>query len=191
MTLAVDRLSMTYSWHNINREHDKTALSNIVLTQVKRGKQWFFVDGMYSYSDINDYLHQYMDQKKHKTAEDDYNINILFVLSSYKVVIEINNNYQLDLQNTNFGKLIGFQQKLVSQTEFGSMLPNIANSIDIIHINKDAISDSIVNGNNSNTLAVIPTDNLIRSYPFSYEPKRLLYSPVSPSSISQMRFLYY
>jgi len=143
---------------------------------------------MYSYSDINGFLHQYMDQKKHKTAEGDYNMNILFVLSSYKVVIEINNNYQLDLRNTNFGELIDFQQKLVSQTEYGSMLPNITNSIDIIHINTDAISDSIVNGNNSNTLAVIPTDNLTHSYPFSYEPKRLLYSPVSSSSISQMRF---
>ena len=101
-----------------------------------------------------------MDQKKHKTAESDYNINILFALSSYKVVIEINNNYQLDLRNTNFGEFIGFEHKLVTQTEYGTMLPNITNSVDIIHINTDAISDSILNGNNSNTLAVITTDNL-------------------------------
>ena len=104
------------------------------------------------------------------------------------MVIEIDNNYQLDLRNSRFGELIGFEQKLVTQTEYGTMLPNIANSIDIIHINTDAMSDSIVNENNSNTLAVIPTANLTRSYPFSYEPKRLLYSPVSSSSISQMRF---
>ena len=65
------------------------------------------------------------------------------------------------------------------------MVPNTTHSIDIIHMNTDAISDSIVNGNNSNTLAVIPTDNLTRSYPFL--PK-IIYSPVSPSSISQMRF---
>ena len=127
--LAVDRLSMTYSWHNINPEYK----NNTIKYSTDSGKTWetvVFVDGMYSYSDINDYLHQYMDQKKHKTAEGDYNINISFALSSYKVVIEINNNYQLDLRNTNFGELIGFEQKLVTQTEYGTMLPNITNSID-------------------------------------------------------------
>ena len=54
------------------------------------------------------------------------------------MVIELNNNYQLDLRNTNFGELIGFEQKLVTQTEYGTMLPNITNSIDKIHINTDA-----------------------------------------------------
>ena len=128
-----------------------------------------------------------MDQKNHKT-EGEYSINVTFVLSSYRVIIDMANNYQLDLRNTNFEELIGFEQKVISQTEYGSMLPNITNSTDIIHINTDAITDSIVNGINSNTIAVIPTDNLIRSYLFSYEPRRLLFSPVSSSQISQMRF---
>ena len=97
--------------------------------------------------------------RKTQTAEDNYNINILFIFSSYKVVIEISNNYQLDLRNSNFGELIGFKQKLVSQTEYGLMLPNITNSIDIIHINTVAIADSLVNGNNFNTIAVVLTDN--------------------------------
>ena len=144
--LAVDRLSMTYSWYNINPEYK----NNVIKCITDSGNSWesvIFVDEMYSYSDINDYLHQYMDQKKkHKTAEGNYYINILFVLSSYKVVIEIDNNYQLELRNSNFGELIGFEQKLVSQTEYGSKLPTITNSIDIIHINTDAITDSIVNG---------------------------------------------
>ena len=185
--LSVDRISMTYSWHNINLEYK----NNTIKYSTDSGQSWEtvnFVDGMYSYSDINDYLHQYMDQKNHKTEEGEYNINITFVLSSYRVIIEMANNYRLDLRNTNFRELIGFKQKIVSQTEYGSMLPNITNSIDIIHINADAVRDSIVNGINSNTIAVIPTDNLTRSYPFSYEPKRLLYSPVSSSKISQMRF---
>ena len=184
--LAVDRISMTYSWHNINSKYK----NNTIKYSTDSGQSWetvTFVDGMYSYSDINDYLHQYMDQKNYKT-EGEYNINLTFVLSSYRVIIDMANNYQLDLRNTNFGELIGFEQKLISQTEYGSMLPNITNSIDIIHINTDAITDSIVNGINSNTIAVIPTDNLICSYPFSYEPRRLLFSPVSSSQISQMRF---
>ena len=51
-----------------------------------------------------------MDNNNHKTG-DKYHINILFVLSSFRVVIEVDNNYQLDLRGTEFGNLIGFDKK--------------------------------------------------------------------------------
>ena len=44
-----------------------------------------------------------------------------------------------------------------------------------------------MNGVNTNTIAVIPTDNLTRSYPFTFEPRRTLYCPVSSNIISEMR----
>ena len=99
--IAVDRLTMTYSWHNINPEYQ----NNVIKYSTDSGQTWetvTFVDGMYSYTDLNDYIHRYMDRKNHKTGNN-YHINLIFVLSSYKVVIEIDNNYQLDLRNTNFG----------------------------------------------------------------------------------------
>ena len=40
----------------------------------------------------------------------------------------------------------------------------------------------------TNTLAMIPTDNLTRSYPFTFEPRRPLYCPVSSNNVSEMRF---
>ena len=52
------------------------------------------------------------------------------------------------------------------------------------------VSDSLVNGRRSDTLAVIPTDNLTRSYPFTSEPRRALYSPVSNSIISEKRITF-
>ena len=58
----------------------------------------------------------------------------------------------------------------------------------MIYINADAITNSILNGVNTNTLAVIPTDNLTRSFPFTFEPRRLLFNQVSQLNISQMRF---
>ena len=56
------------------------------------------------------------------------------------------------------------------------------------YINANAITNSILNGFNTNTLAVIPTDNLTRSFPFTFEPRRLLFNEVSQLNISQMRF---
>ncbi|CAH3161225.1 unnamed protein product [Porites lobata] len=89
---------------------------------------------MYSYSDINDYIHQYMDQKSHHTTDSKgtkkYSINLTFVLSTYRVLVSLDGDYQLDLRGTEFGDLIGFEKKFINKTEYGSKLPNITNSID-------------------------------------------------------------
>ena len=41
---------------------------------------------------------------------DKYHINLTFVLSTHKILIEIKNNCQLDLRNSKFGELIGFRE---------------------------------------------------------------------------------
>ena len=58
----------------------------------------------------------------------------------------------------------------------------------MIHINTDAITNSILNCVNTNTIAVISTNNLTRSYSFTVDPKKLLVHEVSQLNISQMRF---
>ena len=132
-----------------------------------------------------------MEQKSHHTTDSkgvkNYSINLSFILSTYRVLVSLEGDYQLDLRGTDFGELIGFDKKLVTKTEYGTRLPNITKSIDSLNINVDAIKDSVVNGVNTKTIAVIPTDNLTRSYPFTFEPRRTLYCPVSSNTISEMR----
>ena len=74
---------------------------------------------MYTYSDLNDYLHQYMKKKDHFTTNEKrdevYYINLTLVLSTYKILIQIDNNYQLDLRKSKFGELIGFTEKSVKK----------------------------------------------------------------------------
>ena len=57
-----------------------------------------------------------------------------------------------------------------------------------MHINCDKVTNSIVDGESSNTVAVIPVENLIRSLPFTYKPRFLAYSQVAGHLISSMRF---
>ena len=93
--LAVDRLSMTYSWHNISITYN----NNVVRYSPDNGSSWetiTFEDGMYSYEDINDYIHHYMVLKGHNTG-DNYPINISFILSTYRVIIEVSANYQFEM----------------------------------------------------------------------------------------------
>ena len=194
--LALDRLSMTYSWYNIGSSY-----GNNTIKYTHDGTTWntiTFTDGMYSYSDVNDYIHQYMDQNGHYSTDGpfpcggsyvkkNYSINLSFILSTYRVLVTLSGNYQLHLRGTDFGDLIGFEKKLVTKTEYGTKLPNITKSIDTLNINTTAIKDFVVNGVNTDTIAVIPTDNLTRGYPFTFEPRRQLYCPVSSNYISEMR----
>ena len=165
--LAIDRLTMTYSWYNIRSSYN----NNKIKYSNDRGANWntvTFKDGMYSYTDINDYLHQYMERQNHHSTDQSgnktFHINISFNLSTYRVLISFSDDkFQLDLRGTDFASLIGFENKLLTQTEYGTKLPNITNSIDVLNINTTAITDSIVDGVNTNTIAMIPTDNLTRS----------------------------
>ena len=107
--IAVDTVMMTYSWHNISGSHN----NNKIKYSHDGGVNWeeiTFIDGMYSYEDINEYIHQYMLKEKH-TTEGEYPINVQFILSSYRVLIALDNNHQVDLRATNFGDLIGFDKK--------------------------------------------------------------------------------
>ena len=138
--LALDKVIMTYSWHNISDQ----CQNNKIKCSTDGGTSWEtvkFVDGMYTYSDLNDYIHQNMKKKGHKTTnvkkDDVYYINLTFILSTYKIRIQIDNNYQLDLRNSKFGELIEFTKKIVKKkTEYGDgNLPNTTNAIDMIYYN--------------------------------------------------------
>ena len=67
--IALDKVTMTYSWHNISDQYQ----NNETKYSPDGGTSWEtvkFVDGMYTYADLNDYLHQYMKKKGHKTTDD-------------------------------------------------------------------------------------------------------------------------
>ena len=183
--LAVNRVSMTYSWHNINNKNN----NNKIKYSKDSGANWetiTFVDGMYSYDDLNNYITQAIKQNDDQPANG-VAVKLYFVLSSYRVVVELGNKWRLDISNSKFGDLIGFEPKIITQTDYSSKLPNITNSIDVININCDLITDSISDGVLTNTLIMIPTDNLRRSFPFTFEPKRALFSPVSKDILSEIR----
>ena len=139
--IAVRTISMTYSWYNIRQEYG----NNQIKYSHNDGTNWetiTFTDGMYSYDDLNYFIHEYMKKKGHIFKKDDddennneYGINIIFVLSTYRILVEIEENYQLDLRNSDFSKLIGFDSKLITQTEYGPYLPDITRGVDEVHIN--------------------------------------------------------
>lgn len=61
-----------------------------------------------------------MKKKGHAKADNTYGINLTFVLSTFKVITQLDTNYQLDFRNSKFGELLGFEPKLITKTEHGS-----------------------------------------------------------------------
>ena len=92
-----------------------------------------FPSGVYDYEDLNQFIHQ----KIGKLGDGkNYGINILFDLTTYKVFIKLDENYQIDFAGSgNFNDLLGFEKKLLKGSAFGDFLPNITNSIDNIYLN--------------------------------------------------------
>ena len=87
-SLAIDRLTMTYSWYNIRSEYK----NNTIKYTNDGGVNWYtitFKDGMYSYTDIHEYVEQYLNQKNHHTTRLPLSlrsdIDIRFILSTYSV----------------------------------------------------------------------------------------------------------
>ena len=119
----------------------------------------------YDYDDLNNFIKETLDNNGdgHSDKEKS-NIEILFIRSQLKVLIGLSAGFQLDLRGSKFAELIGFEEKLVDKEEIGSKLPKITNSIDVINLNSDVITDSLVDGISSNTLAVIPTEDLRSSF---------------------------
>jgi len=69
-----------------------------------------FPDGIYDYKRINTFLQQHTG-KIDPTKEDSSCIfNLFFDLSIYKVVILIQNGYELDLSQGKFAELIGYDK---------------------------------------------------------------------------------
>ena len=136
--VAVRLIKMTYSWYNIRQSYG----NNQIKYSKDNGTNWetiTFVDGMYSYDDIDKYIKNYLKNKEHFTKGDkdsddneiEYGINLYFVLSTYRVLIELADNYQIDLTNSDFRKLIGFDSKIIKQTEYGTNLPYITRGVDV------------------------------------------------------------
>ena len=97
-------------------------------------------------------------------------ITIEFDLTSFKCFVSIIKPFALYLRGSNFGALIGFQPTVIRQTQYGTDIPNIKDSRDMLYIHCDLVDNSIVDGEYGDVIYTISTADLRQSYPFKDEP---------------------
>ena len=179
-------ISMFFSWTNVNEGYNnqKIAFSK------DDGRTWTDIDftkGVWTYSDFDRYI-----KEETKTIDgegnEDYPITLTFDDPTFRVIITLATNYQLDLTKSNFNELIGYDKKIIrEETNIGVRVPNLTQDTDVLNIHCDLISDSLVDGEESDIIYSFGTSTLRASYGFVLEPRRVIFNPVNKTTISSIR----
>ena len=177
---------MTASWHNIRPEYVNTKL-RISKDGGANFEEITFPSGVYDYEDLNNSIHEKIG--KLPGVDENYGINVLFDLTTFKVFIQLDENYQIDFSGSgNFHVLLGFEKKLLKTSAFGENFPNISNSIDNIYLRCSLLSDSVISGKRSTVLYTFSTNTKTRSLPFEIQPINYLWNKINTKYISKVTF---
>ena len=114
-------------------------------------------------------------------------ITIEFDLTSYKCFVSITKPFALGLRGSNFRVLIGFEPTVIRQTQYGSDILNITNSLYRLYSHCDLVDNSIVDGEYGDVIYTISTADLRRSYPFKDEPILKGFCDVNKTIINSIR----
>ena len=184
--LALDHLSMTASWHNIRPEYGNNKLVISKDGGKKLGNNLHFQqEFLIMVTSMNSFT------KELEKLGMIFGISVLFDLTTYKVFIQLANDFQIDFTKSgNFNVLLGFEKKIVSSSEYGANFPNITNSVDNLYLRCNLLSDSIISGKKSNVLYTFSTSTKTRSMPFEIQPYNYLWSKINTKTITEVTFWF-
>ena len=105
-----------------------------------------FNPGVWNYVDFNNFL---KDNTKTGTASNpSFPVTLEFDDTIFRTIITLAQNYQLDLAQSDYNDLIGFNKKILTESEnIGEYIPNLSQDREILNIHCDLISESLVDGN--------------------------------------------
>ena len=185
--IALNRIiSMAFTWTNINPGY-----KNQKIAYSKDGGKTFtdidFPKGVWDYTDIDNYI-----KKKTKIVngdgDEEFPITLTFDEPTFRVLVTLDTNYRLDLSKSNFGKLIGFDKVILSnERNVSPKVPNLSKDTDVLNIHCDLVSDSLVDGVESDIIFSFGTGTLRPSYNFTLEPHRVIFNPIDKIRVSSVR----
>ena len=155
--------TMTYSWYNVSPDYQNNIISYHNGTEYKRIE---FSNGCYDYTELSDYIKETLITNGDLEPDQASPITIEFDLTSFKCFVSVIKPFALDPRGSNFGALIGFEPTVIGQTQYGTDIPNITNSLDTLYIHCNLVDNSIVDGEYCDVIYIISTADLRRSYPF-------------------------
>ena len=166
--IGLDKVNtMTYSWLNVSPDYQNNIIS---YHNGKEYKRIEFSNGCYDYTELSDYIKETLITNGDLEPDQASPITIEFDLTSFKCFVSIIKPFVLDLMRSNFGARLGLEPTVIRQTQYGTDIPNVTNSLDTLYIQCDLVDNSIVDGEYGDVIYTISTADLRRSYPFKDEP---------------------
>ena len=183
--IRLDKVNtMTYSWHNISPDYQNNIIS---YHNGKEYKRIEFSNGYYDYTELSDYIKETLITNDDLELDQASPITIEFDLTSFKCFVSIIKPFALDLRRSNFGALIGFELTVIRQSQYGTDIPNITNSLDTLYIHCGLVDNSILNGEYGDVVYTVSTADLRQSYPFKDEPIFKGFCGVNKTIINSIR----
>ena len=185
--LALESINLNYTWNNIDHSKYNNNTMRYSSDNGSTFKTISFPDGNYSYSNISNYINNYLEsQNESKTG-----IQLYYVSSLKKIFLELEANYQVDFRgNLTFAKLIGFGSTnvIISTSRYSDETPDITNSIDNIIIHCSLLNDTFYNVNlNSDVLYSFSTSSFRIGYDIPIKEQNLQYHKMNDYLIRRFR----
>ena len=178
-------INMSFTWFNVSFDY-RNQLIKYSSDNGSTFNDITFPSGVWNYTDFDEHIKDIT-----KTGDDDdpvYPISLGFDATTFRVTIELATNYQLDLSQSNFNDLIGFDKKVVKDAvNIGQRVPNLPQDTDILNVHCNLVNSSLVDGDESDIIYTFSTSVLRPSYSFTLEPRRVTYNPVNKQQISSIR----
>ena len=184
--IGLDRIiSMSFTWFNVTKELNNQKIRY----STDSGANWteiIFNPGVWNYIDFDNLIKE--KTKTGTSSNPQYPITLEFNDTVFRTIITLASNYRLDLTQSNFNDLIGFNKKiLTSSVNVGDYIPNLSQDREILNVHCDLISDSLVDGEESDIICSFSTSTLTPSYSFTQEPRRVQFNPVNKNTIHKIR----
>ena len=168
--IALNKIvNMSFTVHNI-----EAVRNNQLISYSSDGGKTFhnitFPAGAWQYESINKHI-QDETVIKQSGKDDEFPISLTLNDTTFRVLIVMKENYQLDLTKSNFNDLIGFDKVILKdKINIGQRVPNVAQDTEMLNIHCNLTSDSLVDGQDTNIIYSFSTSILKPSYCFTQEP---------------------
>ena len=178
-------INMSFTWFNVNPDYG----NQLIKYSSDNGSTFnniTFPQGVWNYTDFNEYIKEIT--KTGDNNDPTYPITIEFDTTTFRVTVTLVTNYQIDLTQSDFNDLIGFNKKVLKDAvNIGDRVPNLSQDTDILNVHCDLVNSSLVDGDESDIIYTFSTSVLRPSYSFTLEPRRVTFNPANKQQISSIR----
>ena len=184
--ISLIQANIWYSWHNISDKFNNNTF------EYWNGTIWKRVtipNGIYSINSLNNYIHYVMKNNNDYNADtDEYYINFIPNYSTFKLLVDIQNNYQLNLSISDLNEILGFDKiQYIQSSQEGRNQVDITRGVNSLQIHCSLVTSSYDNDKHKSDIIQSFSPTKQAGSLLVIENSSHIYIPLDTRKISQIR----